>query len=89
MHESVLLKETIDGLDIQDGDVVVDGTLGRAGHSIEASKRARNIFIIGIDRDQDALDESREKLETALEGTGSKFKLFLGNFRDAEKFVML
>ena len=54
MHESVLLKETIDGLEIHDGDIVVDGTLGRGGHSIEAMRRVAGIFIIGIDRDQDA-----------------------------------
>jgi 16S rRNA (cytosine1402-N4)-methyltransferase len=87
MHESVLLKESIDGLDLHDGDVVVDGTLGRAGHAIEASKRAKDIFIIGIDRDLDALTESKEKLEQAAKETGAKFRLFRGNFRDMDKFV--
>ena len=92
MHESVLLKETIDGLDLHDGDVVVDGTLGRAGHSIEAMRQAaqvgaKGIFIIGIDRDVDALKESEARLESAAKETGSKFKLFKGNFRDADKFT--
>ncbi len=82
MHESVLLKETVDALDLQDGDVLVDGTLGRAGHSIEASKRA-DIFIIGIDRDEDAIVESTKKLEAAK----ANFKLFQGNFSDIAKFV--
>ncbi len=82
MHESVLLKETVDALDLRDGDVLVDGTLGRAGHSIEASKRA-DIFIIGIDRDEDAIVESTKKLEAAK----ANFKLFQGNFSDIAKFV--
>jgi 16S rRNA (cytosine1402-N4)-methyltransferase len=83
MHESVLLKETIDSLELRAGDVLVDGTLGRAGHSIEAVKRQPDIFIVGIDRDQDALDGSRAKLESV----GAKFQLFLGNFRDMDRFL--
>ncbi len=82
MHESVLLKETVDALELKDGDVLVDGTLGRAGHSIEAAKRA-DIFIIGIDRDEDAIVESTKKLEAAK----ANFKLFLGNFSEIAKFV--
>lgn len=83
MHESVLLQETIDSLDVQDGDVVVDGTLGRAGHAIEAAGRAENVFIVGIDRDEDALTESKEKLAAA----GISFELFQGNFRDMDQFL--
>lgn len=83
MHESVLLQETIDSLDVQDGDVVVDGTLGRAGHAIEAAGRAENVFIVGIDRDEDALTESKEKLAAA----GVDFALFQGNFRDMDQFL--
>lgn len=83
MHESVLLQETIDALDVQNGDVVVDGTLGRAGHAIEAAGRAKDVFIVGIDRDEDALAESKEKLAAA----GISFELFQGNFRDMDKFL--
>lgn len=83
MHESVLLKETIDGLDLHRGDIVIDGTLGRAGHSIAAAMAAEDIFIIGIDRDQDALDESLQKLTQA----GAAFQLFKGNFRDMDTFL--
>ncbi len=82
MHESVLLKETVDALELRDGDVLVDGTLGRAGHSIEAAKRA-DVFIIGIDRDEDAIEESRKKLEAAK----ANFRLFQGNFSEIAKFV--
>src|SRR5262249_16935996 len=80
---SVLLHETVDGLDIQDNDVVVDGTLGRAGHAIEAAKRAKDVFIVGIDRDEDALSESQAKLDKA----GVASKLFKGNFRDMDAFA--
>lgn len=83
MHESVLLHETVDGLELQAGDIVVDGTLGRAGHSIEAFKTEPNIFILGIDRDDDALIESKVKLDAV----GATFKLCKGNFRDMDVFL--
>lgn len=83
MHEPVLLKETIDGLDIQTGDVIVDGTLGRAGHAVAAANRAKNIFIIGIDRDEDAITESEIRLKEAK----IDFRLFRGNFRDMDVFL--
>lgn len=83
MHEPVLLQETIDGLELKKGDILVDGTLGRAGHSIEAFRREPGIRIVGIDRDEDALSESQAKLVHA----GAKFELFRGNFRDMDKFV--
>jgi len=86
MHESVLLHETIEGLDLKPKDVVVDGTLGRAGHSIEAFAKEKEIFLIGIDRDEDAIRESLKKIEAA--GIDEKhFKLFTGNFRDLDKFL--
>ncbi|MBI5134132.1 MAG: 16S rRNA (cytosine(1402)-N(4))-methyltransferase RsmH [Candidatus Taylorbacteria bacterium] len=83
MHEPVLLKETIEGLALKAGDVLIDGTLGRAGHSVEAAKRVPGIFIIGIDRDEDALRGSEERLGSI----GASFRLFLGNFKDMGLFL--
>ena len=79
-HESVLLQETIDGLDLHDGDVVVDGTLGRAGHSIEAAKRAK-VRIIGLDRDAQAIEESKARL-LAAGLSDTDFELHQANFAD-------
>ena len=61
-HKPVLLKETIDGLNIKSDGIYVDGTLGGAGHSIEILRRTKGI-LIGIDRDEDALKAAKEKLE--------------------------
>lgn len=83
MHESVLLHESLDALELKAGETLVDGTLGRAGHSLEAIKRVPTIFIVGIDKDEDALTESRVKLEAA----GANFKLFKGNFDGIETFL--
>ena len=39
MHYSVMLQESIDGLNIKEDGIYVDGTLGGAGHSKEIVKR--------------------------------------------------
>lgn len=83
MHESVLLHETIDGLDLRDGDIVIDGTLGRAGHSLAMLDSGKKIFLIGIDEDEQALEESEKRLS---HHHGS-FRLFRGNFREMKKFL--
>ncbi|MFA6158145.1 MAG: 16S rRNA (cytosine(1402)-N(4))-methyltransferase RsmH [Candidatus Paceibacterota bacterium] len=83
MHESVLLHETIAGLELKAGDVLVDGTLGRAGHALEALRVEPGISIVGIDRDEQAIEESTAKLAAVTKD----FKIFFGNFRDMDKFV--
>ena len=62
-HQSVLLKETIDGLQVKPNGVYVDGTLGGAGHAFEVCKKlsATGRFI-GIDQDQDAIIAASERL---------------------------
>ena len=62
-HKSVLLKECIEGLNINPNGIYVDGTLGGAGHSIEIIKKLSNKgLLIGIDRDEEALKASKERL---------------------------
>ncbi|MBR2527916.1 MAG: 16S rRNA (cytosine(1402)-N(4))-methyltransferase RsmH [Blautia sp.] len=62
-HTSVLLDETIAGLNIRPDGVYVDGTLGGAGHAREVCSRlsAQGRFI-GIDQDQDAIIAASERL---------------------------
>ncbi len=55
-HKPVLLEECLDGLNIRPGGVYLDGTLGRAGHSLEIVKRLAAGRLIAIDRDKAALD---------------------------------
>lgn len=62
-HKSVLLNESINGLNIRPDGIYVDGTLGGAGHSIEILKKLKNGLLIGIDRDEDALSAAKEKLK--------------------------
>lgn len=87
MHESVLLQETIQGLELKPGQTLVDGTLGRAGHTLAAFKAQSELFVIGIDRDQDAIDQSKARLEAEGKIDGKDFKLVLGNFSEMDKVL--
>lgn len=63
-HKPVLLKEVIEGLNIKKDGIYVDGTLGGAGHSLEIAKRLEDTgMLIGIDRDEEALEAAKSKLE--------------------------
>ena len=69
-HKSVLLEETIDGLNIKPDGIYVDGTLGGAGHASEVCRRlsAKGRFI-GIDQDQDAIIAASERLAAYKQAT--------------------
>jgi 16S rRNA (cytosine1402-N4)-methyltransferase len=63
-HIPVLLNETIKYLDIQERDVVIDGTLGAGGHSNAiCSLLGKNGILIGIDQDSDAIENAKKILD--------------------------
>ena len=63
-HETVMLDEVIQGLNIKSDGIYVDGTLGGGGHSEEICKKLdKSGLLIGIDRDKDALVASGKRLE--------------------------
>lgn len=60
IHTTVLLHESIDGLNLHTGSVYLDGTLGSGGHAEYAlSKGAK---IIGLDQDSEAIERSKKRL---------------------------
>ena len=62
-HKSVLLKETIDALQIKPDGIYVDGTLGGGGHSYEICKRLSDKGrLIGIDQDAAAIEAASQRL---------------------------
>ncbi len=62
-HKSVLLDECMDALDIKPDGIYVDGTLGRAGHSLAIVRRlTAGGRLIALDRDETALTAARERL---------------------------
>ncbi len=76
MHESVLLKETIESLNLKDDSVVVDMTLGFAGHSSQILKRIKNGYLFAFDQDEEALAYSKDKLSTIA----NNFQIIDSNF---------
>lgn len=83
-HKSVLLKESIDGLNIHAGDIIVDGTLNVGGHGIEICKLVgEGGMLIGIDQDSDALSLAKQNLM----GCSSKVSINQGNFRNFDTIL--
>ena len=77
-HKPVLLAQCLEALAIRPEGTYVDGTLGRAGHSLEIVRRLTTGRLIGIDRDETALAAAEERLADYRE----RVTLIHGNFRD-------
>jgi len=83
-HKSVLLKESVDGLEIKSGDIFVDGTLGGGGHSEEVCNRFGNtVVMIGIDLDPEALSRATARLSSKE----CNLKTLQGSFRNIDTLV--
>lgn len=82
-HESVLLHEAVDALNIDPHGVYVDATLGRAGHSLEIVRRLTTGRLIGVDRDYAALDSAPLRLE----GYMDRVTLIHGNFQELDTLL--
>lgn len=62
-HKSVLLEETIGGLNIKPNGIYVDGTLGGGGHALKVCRQlGPDGRLIGIDQDADAIAAATERL---------------------------
>lgn len=61
-HVSVLLWESIEGLNIKPDGIYIDGTAGGAGHSREIAKRLTTGRLIALDKDPDAVKIASERL---------------------------
>ena len=62
-HKPVLLDECLDALAIKPDGIYLDGTLGRAGHSLEIARRLSGKGrLIGVDRDETALEAAKQRL---------------------------
>lgn len=62
-HYSVLLKESVDYLNISPDGIYIDGTLGMGGHSYEIARRLKHGKLISFDKDSFAIEHASEKLK--------------------------
>ena len=83
MHRTVLLNEAIEGLNLRENSIVVDGTFGGGGHSLEICKKYPSIKIIAIDQDKDALENAKEEFKK----NECDISFFNANFRDLDKVL--
>jgi 16S rRNA (cytosine1402-N4)-methyltransferase len=81
MHKSVLLQEVVLGLAPQQGEVILDATVGGGGHSEALCTAVQgNARFVCLDEDEDALGRSRERLA----GCDCEFLFYRTNFRDLD-----
>ncbi len=83
-HTPVMLREVLEYLDLKPGKVIVDATLGTAGHSENILERILpGGGLIGIDRDEESLSIARERLSKF----GFAAKFIHGNFVDLDTLL--
>ena len=76
LHKPVLVQEVLQALKIEPGDLVVDGTLGSAGHSTQILKLlGPSGRLISIDRDPASIERCK-----GLFGGDPRVSLYNGNF---------
>ncbi len=80
-HVPILLNECIENLNIRDGGIYVDCTVGGAGHSREIAKRIGNGRLICFDQDKTALNVARERLSEY----GDKVSFVKDNFKNIKQ----
>ncbi|MFZ2072322.1 MAG: 16S rRNA (cytosine(1402)-N(4))-methyltransferase RsmH [Minisyncoccia bacterium] len=83
VHQTVLLNETIEGLNLSDKSVVLDCTFGGGGHSAEICRKYKGIKIIAIDQDIGAWEKAKDKFEDS----NCKVSFQNANFRDLDKVL--
>lgn len=76
MHYSVLLNESIEGLNIKPDGIYVDCTLGYGGHSEKILKELSSGYLYSFDQDEEAIKYSAERLSKV----GNNFKIIYSNF---------
>lgn len=82
-HVPVLSQEVFENLISAESRIFVDATLGGAGHSLGLLDRNRQLHIIGIDRDQEALNRASETLKEYSD----RVTLLRGNFADLKQLL--
>lgn len=83
-HISVLLEETINGLNVQKDGIYVDGTLGGAGHAYQVcSQLGENGRFVGIDQDAAAIAAGKERLGEF----GDKVTIVRSNYCDMPRVL--
>lgn len=82
-HRPVLLRETIESLAVERGGLFVDCTVGLGGHSEAILQTSPDAQVLGIDRDEEALQLARERLAEF----GGRFRAVRADFRELTRVL--
>ncbi len=83
-HKSVLLFETVDGLNVKENGIYVDGTMGGGGHSYQILDRlGAKGMLIGIDQDEDAIAAATNRLSVF----GDRFVAVRSNYENIKQVL--
>src|SRR5438034_3408403 len=83
VHRSVLLRETIELLAAARGGLFVDCTVGLGGHTEAILQASADAQVLGIDRDDEALEFARERLKPF----GPRFRSVHADFRELTRVL--
>lgn len=83
LHQSVLLEETLRVLQAQENEMFADATLGMGGHTQAILETAKNIRVIGIDQDMEAIGFAKERLKNF----GERFQVYHANFSEIKEVL--
>ena len=83
-HKSVLLEEVINYLNVKQGGIYVDATVGYAGHSsVILKKIGKEGVLFAFDQDDEAIEYSTKRLKEI----GDSFTIFKSNFVNIKKYI--
>ena len=63
VHAPIMLNECLEGLNIKQNGIYVDGTMGGAGHSSQIVKKLTTGKLIGFDKDIEAINVCKQRLK--------------------------
>lgn len=81
-HIPIMLNEVTSGLNIRPDGIYLDCTIGGGGHSSEILKHLKNGKLIGVDKDQDAIDACTKRFKGK-----DNVILYKGDFKDIEHIL--
>ncbi len=87
-HRTVLLKETIEALNIKKGDVIIDATLGAGGHALEILRLiGERGKLIAFDVDKKAVDDFKKRITENFPELRNRLIPVVDNFKNIKKVV--
>lgn len=84
MHNTVLLNEAVEYLNLKDNSIIVDCTLGYGGHSSLILKQIKNGYLYAFDQDENAIKYANDKLKKI----NNNYEIIYTNFENLKKEII-